>query len=160
TIFFFNPAMLWISALLREEREACCDDIVVAHTPHQSSYLYALVAFQERAAGIHPGVALMEKQHHLLNRVKRLLTRENKKLSIMEKSILMLGILAVTAFSFIPASEESVNPVWRSEKLIQTADTLPIKKSKDIRIDTVHARHHHKKNKSPKLVVFHTDSAK
>ncbi|GEP96146.1 M56 family metallopeptidase [Chitinophaga cymbidii] len=164
TIFFFNPAMLWISALLREEREACCDDIVVAHTPHQSSYLHALVAFEERAAGIHPGIALMEKQHHLLNRVKRLLTRENKKLSIMEKSILMLGILAVTAFSFIPASKDSVNPVWRSEKLTQTADklidTVPARKSKEIRIDTVYTRNHHKKDKSPKQVVFHADSAK
>lgn len=126
TVFFFNPAMLWISALLREEREACCDDIVVEHTPHQNSYLYALVAFQERATGVQPGMALLGKQDHLLNRVKRLLTRENKKLGIMEKSILMLGVMAITAFSFMPvqdnqvldkASKDSINPVWLSEKI-------------------------------------------
>ncbi|HSC38231.1 MAG TPA: M56 family metallopeptidase, partial [Chitinophagaceae bacterium] len=30
TIFFFNPAILWISSLVREERENCCDDIALS----------------------------------------------------------------------------------------------------------------------------------
>jgi beta-lactamase regulating signal transducer with metallopeptidase domain len=160
TIFFFNPAMLWISSLLREEREACCDDIVVEHTPHQKSYLYALVAFQERATGVQPGMALLGKQDHLLSRVKRLLTRENKKLGIMEKSILMLGIMAITAFSFMPvqdnhvldkASKDSINPVWLSERISRdpslaaditaeniVCDTIPANKTKKLRVDTVY----------------------
>lgn len=134
TIFFFNPAMLWISALLREEREACCDDIVIAHTPQQTSYIYALVAFQEKAAGIQLGVALQGKQQHLLNRVKRLMTRENKKLSIMERSILMLSILAITAFSFMPVLEKS--PTAIANAVTPAQKDTSIKKVEFI-IDTV-----------------------
>lgn len=134
TIFFFNPAMLWISALLREEREACCDDIVIAHTPQQTSYIYALVAFQEKAAGIQLGVALQGKQQHLLNRVKRLMTRENKKLSIMERSILMLSILAITAFGFMPVLEKS--PTAVANAVTPAQKDTSIKKVEFI-IDTV-----------------------
>jgi beta-lactamase regulating signal transducer with metallopeptidase domain len=28
-IFFFNPAALWISSIIKEERENCCDDIAI-----------------------------------------------------------------------------------------------------------------------------------
>lgn len=126
--------MLWISALLREEREACCDDIVIAHTPQQTSYIYALVAFQEKAAGIQLGVALQGKQQHLLNRVKRLMTRENKKLSIMERSILMLSILAITAFSFMPVLEKS--PTAIANAVTPAQKDTSIKKVEFI-IDTV-----------------------
>lgn len=127
TIFFFNPALRWISALLREEREACCDDIVMANTRQQSSYLHALIAFQERSAEASLGMALLGKQQHLLNRVKRLLTRENKKLSIMERSILMLGILAFTAFSFMPVQEQQTTPECPVPQ-DATGDTIPPKK--------------------------------
>ncbi len=30
TIFFFNPFVLLTSSLIREERENCCDDMVIA----------------------------------------------------------------------------------------------------------------------------------
>ena len=47
TVFFFNPAVLWLFALLRRERECCCDDLVLLHTGNRKSYLDALVGFQE-----------------------------------------------------------------------------------------------------------------
>ncbi|MBO9150810.1 M56 family metallopeptidase [Chitinophaga sp. GCM10012297] len=114
TVFFFNPALLWISALIREEREACCDDIAVAHTPRQSSYLQALVAFEH--AGLQQlqlGMSLGRKRFYLLDRVKRILTNENKKLTIMEKGILLLGLAGITAFGFVPAGNEQ--PVVQQE---------------------------------------------
>jgi bla regulator protein BlaR1 len=45
TIFFFNPGLLWLSSLIKEERETCCDDIVLANTSVKSNYLEALLAF-------------------------------------------------------------------------------------------------------------------
>lgn len=107
TIFFFNPAFLWISARLREEREACCDDIVVAHTPHKATYFHALVAFEEQTAtGSSLQMGLGSTRNHLLHRVKRMLTRENKKLSLMERILLVFGLIAITAFSFMPEKED------------------------------------------------------
>jgi bla regulator protein BlaR1 len=104
TIFFFNPALLWISSLIREEREACCDDIVMAKATHKNSYLNALVSFQEFS---HPSnaMALGASKMYLLKRVQRLLTRENKKLNTMEKVILLTGLIAVIAFGFIPPKQ-------------------------------------------------------
>jgi bla regulator protein BlaR1 len=48
-IFFFNPGMRWIASLIRREREACCDDIVLAGTPDKDCYFEALVAFTQWA---------------------------------------------------------------------------------------------------------------
>lgn len=140
TIFFFNPAFLWISARLREEREACCDDIVVAHTPHKATYLHALVAFEEQAvSGTSLQLRLGSTQEHLLQRVKRMLTRENKKLTIMERISLIFGLIAITAFSFMPETEPEksapVNPHSAESPVVyyappQVADTYRIKKDK------------------------------
>jgi bla regulator protein blaR1 len=100
-IFFFNPGMRWISSLLRQEREACCDDIVVANSDQRRNYLDALVAFQEFS--FTPGsyaMAISSKPNYLLNRVKRMLTKENKKLTIFEKAGLLSGMILFSAFAY------------------------------------------------------------
>lgn len=118
SVFFFNPALLWISSLVRQEREACCDDIVMANTNHQGSYLEALVSFQEFSlAGSQYAMGITSKKHYLLNRVKRMLTRENKKLDVMEKMFLIMGVVIVSAFSFIPKKEaKAQQPVRQATK--------------------------------------------
>jgi beta-lactamase regulating signal transducer with metallopeptidase domain len=45
TVFFFNPGLLWLSSLIRAEREACCDDIVLSRTNRKANYLEALLSF-------------------------------------------------------------------------------------------------------------------
>ncbi|WP_207493798.1 M56 family metallopeptidase [Aridibaculum aurantiacum] len=106
TIFFFNPATRWMSALIREEREACCDDIVVASTTNKTTYLQALVNFNDPAINKNGyAMALAGKQNSLLNRVKRMLNYENKKLNIMEKLILVSGLVVFTAFGMVNAKE-------------------------------------------------------
>ena len=42
TIFFFNPAVLWVSSLIRDERENCCDDIAIAGTKNKAAFVNAL----------------------------------------------------------------------------------------------------------------------
>lgn len=132
-VFFFNPALLWISSLIRQEREACCDDIVVAHTRHKKSYLQALVFFQEHRLAATPfAMALGTNRNYLLTRVKRMLTRENKKLNFMEKVLLLGGLAFITAFSFIPAStpahQERPSPVPREQPLVSTANAVAAEK--------------------------------
>jgi beta-lactamase regulating signal transducer with metallopeptidase domain len=106
-MFFFNPCFIWLCSLIRQEREACCDDIVVATTGQKRNYLEALVSFQELSVTSPDyAMAIKSKQHYLLNRVKRLLTRENKKLNAMEKILLLFGLIVFTAFTIIPQKEE------------------------------------------------------
>jgi bla regulator protein blaR1 len=102
TIFFFNPAVLWISELIREEREACCDDIVLANVQQKTNYLAALVAFhgQNSTAGLVMGLSLRPNQ--LMNRLRRMVHQENKRLSLVELVVLAVGLLMLSAFTFIP----------------------------------------------------------
>ena len=106
-IFFFNPGLRWVSSLIRQEREACCDDIVVSYNGNPGAYLEALVSFQEYEMKMSSyAMGIGTKRDYLLNRVRRLLTQENKKLNAMEKTLLVAGIAALTAFNFTPAGKK------------------------------------------------------
>ena len=110
-IFFFNPAFIWLNSLIRQEREACCDDVVITTTGQKRNYLEALVSFQEYSVTSQYAMSIRSKQYYLLNRVKRLLTRENKKLNAMEKFLLLFGLIVFTAFTTIPQKEKSKKPL-------------------------------------------------
>lgn len=103
--FFFNPFILWISARIREEREACCDDIVMKYTADKRSYLEALVSFRQPGAQAYGPAMALGKSNNLLYRVKRMITQENKKLNAMEKLTLILVLMAFSALSFMPAGK-------------------------------------------------------
>jgi len=167
TIFFFNPALIWISSLIREEREACCDDIVVANTTHKIRYLEALISFQEHYIGSASGyaMALGNRKMHMLNRLNRLITHQNKKLNFMEKIILMSGLVIIMAFNFIPKNEiiSKNDIILKKDTNQNNGNTVPDKnipqnkrdntvQSKRVSLsqlpgETVSVRHTEKKNK-------------
>ena len=103
--FFFNPFVAWISARIREEREACCDDIVIKHTADKRSYLEALVSFRQPVEKGYGHAMALGRNNNLLYRVKRMITQENKKLNAMEKLTLILVLMAFGALSFMPAGK-------------------------------------------------------
>ena len=113
TVFFFNPALLWISALVREERENCCDDIAIGEVDNKNEFIHALVAFQEynyNHNATNARLAFAGTKNHLLNRIKRIVYNENKKLNAMEKSIFILSIvgtclIATMSFKQLPAQQ-------------------------------------------------------
>ena len=70
TIFFFHPAVWWISAQLRKEREHCCDDIASAQCGGAVDYVRALAALEELRAAPFPAVAATGGS--LIDRVRRL----------------------------------------------------------------------------------------
>ena len=111
-IFFFNPAVRWISSLLRQEREASCDDIVVANCNQKANYLNALVNFQEYSFRHNTPYAMSigSKRHYLLNRVKRIISNKNKGLNLFEKAGLLAGVFLFSAFSFV-----TKNPDYKPE---------------------------------------------
>ena len=101
-IFFFNPGVRWVAWLVRQEREACCDDLVLAGTRDRNSYFEALIAFGEYAMGKRSMVlSLGSGKGDLLWRIRRMLNQENKKLHLMEKTILSFGLMAVMAIGLV-----------------------------------------------------------
>jgi beta-lactamase regulating signal transducer with metallopeptidase domain len=48
TLFFFHPAMWWISGRVRHERELCCDDLALTVCPNPVVYASALFHLEEQ----------------------------------------------------------------------------------------------------------------
>ena len=74
--FFYHPAVWWLSARLRDERELCCDDAAVAVCRRAVTYASALLALEERRRNLSLAVALNGHGPSLLSRVRRLLAPE------------------------------------------------------------------------------------
>lgn len=75
TLFFYHPAVWWLSHRIRIERENCCDDLVVATLGDRIQYGRALLAIEEQC-GSEPGLALGARGGSLLTRVQRIMLEE------------------------------------------------------------------------------------
>ena len=135
-VFFFNPGVRWLASLIREEREACCDDMVLMGTADRNSYFDALVAFRENTLVGPSSYALQlgQGKTDLLWRIRRMLNQENKKLHIMEKAILSFGLTAILVIGLISMraagrqaeSRQTGKTREAREHLWQGNDTLPV----------------------------------
>ncbi|HWD90249.1 MAG TPA: M56 family metallopeptidase [Mucilaginibacter sp.] len=93
TLFFFNPAVLWLSSLIRAERENCCDDIAVDHTRNKAGYIRALVHFEEYQL-LAPGyVQALTGKNGMLQRMQRMTANHNRSLNKLEVAGLSLLLL-------------------------------------------------------------------
>jgi len=133
-IFFFNPAIIWISSLIREERENCCDDITIGLTKNKKQFIHALVAFQEYTTlqannGI--AIAFAGRKKYLLNRVKRIIYNENKKLNAMEKGIFIFSIVLISLIGFASVKQMSARKAKSNVTALSPMilDTVPAKKN-------------------------------
>ncbi len=110
TVFFFNPGLLWLSSLIRAEREACCDDIVLSRTNRKANYLEALLSFGYEDNSRTSLAMSIGSGNQLRDRLKRMVNQENKKLSIAEKVVLAAGLVLLSAFTTISKD----NPVIKN----------------------------------------------
>lgn len=59
TLFFFHPAVWWVSGRVRHERELCCDDLALSVCPNPVVYASALYRLEEqRSRQMHLAMAL------------------------------------------------------------------------------------------------------
>ncbi len=102
-VFFFNPAVLWISSLMKAERENCCDDITVAQINSKAAYIRALLSCQEYQSRTSRFAMALGRRKNLLGRVSRMVSSSNHSLSVLEKSLLTVCLvtagLMLAAFS-------------------------------------------------------------
>ena len=52
TLFFFHPAVWWISGRIRHERELCCDDLALSLCPNPLVYANALLELEQQRSRI------------------------------------------------------------------------------------------------------------
>lgn len=112
-VYFFHPALWWLSARVREEREHCCDDSAVAVVGDARVLARALARVEEwqRQAEEVPALALAfaGKRQLLLHRVRRMLGVPTKPL-VSNNSLAGLTLLTLLLVSV------SVYAVGRSEE--------------------------------------------
>ncbi|MBZ5617657.1 MAG: M56 family metallopeptidase [Acidobacteriia bacterium] len=72
TLLFYHPAVWWISARIRRERELCCDDLAVSSCGDALCYARALTKI-ERLRMMAPGMAMASTGGPLLYRIQRLI---------------------------------------------------------------------------------------
>jgi beta-lactamase regulating signal transducer with metallopeptidase domain/HEAT repeat protein len=70
TLLFYHPAVWWLSRLIRQEREHCCDDLAVAACGDARAYALALAELEQLRQT--PAVAVGASSGSLLTRVWRL----------------------------------------------------------------------------------------
>ena len=70
TVFFYHPALWWVSRKIRVERENCCDDCAVALCGDRLVYAQALTSLEELRAA--PTLAAAATGGSLLGRIRRL----------------------------------------------------------------------------------------
>jgi beta-lactamase regulating signal transducer with metallopeptidase domain len=127
-IFFFNPAILWISAQIRNEREKCVDDAVLSATRSKSAYVHALVYFSthtQSAYRLMPGFAGFGNM--MLHRVKRILNNGKEEISKGERYLLCGITLFLCSFLFIAANNNEGMSAsdLHLKHLRLSADTVP-----------------------------------
>jgi len=75
-LYFYQPAAWWISAVLRREREHCCDETAVRLSKDRTNYTRALVKLAELQACGAPGLA--GRSGGLEERIMKILGREKR----------------------------------------------------------------------------------
>ncbi|HEY1575709.1 MAG TPA: M56 family metallopeptidase [Terracidiphilus sp.] len=76
TLFFFHPAVWWLSSRIRHERELCCDDLALTVCPNPVVYAHALYQLEEhRSRYLRLAMALdgHASRQTLLMRIARIL---------------------------------------------------------------------------------------
>jgi len=73
-LLFFNPCAILINRIINEERENCCDDLVVRATANPLIYAKALLKLERtRQNDQKLALAATGKKYHLLNRIERIM---------------------------------------------------------------------------------------
>lgn len=132
-IFFFNPAVLWLSALIRTERENCCDDIAVEQTSSKVNYIRALVSCQEyQLSAPAYAMAFPGRRSQLMDRVKRMASGTNHALNFRERSILFITLLTAGLLTAAFTNAKQIEHLAVKTKkaithaVIPATDTIPV----------------------------------
>ncbi len=115
TLFFYHPAVWWVSAQVRQEREHCCDDVAAREVGSRSDYVASLAAIEWLRS---PALRLSMRADggSLLGRVRRLAALEKRSpagpgwiLPTAVVPVLLLIALGISAPGFADPDSDSVS---------------------------------------------------
>jgi beta-lactamase regulating signal transducer with metallopeptidase domain len=107
SILFYHPAVWWLSARTRRERENCCDDLAIQTCGDVLSYAEALIALERARPLSQPALALSATGSPLTQRIRRLLGHDTSNLDWQSAAVAFVFVLACLATG-----------IWQSSPLI------------------------------------------
>jgi beta-lactamase regulating signal transducer with metallopeptidase domain len=128
-IFYYHPAVWWISAVVRSERENCCDDMAVALCGNSLTYAKTLLRLQSIQHAPALALPLVSSKSVLISRIKRILNQPQNKSQTMEKSIatfflvicMMLFSISATSPDDAPDFDVQTDLVFESTFTVENA---------------------------------------
>jgi GWxTD domain-containing protein len=133
-LLFYHPVVWWMSAVIRAEREHCCDDLAVALSGDAHQYAVALAAL-EQCRWDASATALAATGGNLVARIRRLLIPAQSPSSALTPFV-SAGILMITAAVGLTAwqaktpASPAPTPPQRSFAQAQVGQTAPAEPSK------------------------------
>ena len=109
TVLFYHPAVWWVSAHIRDEREHCCDDVAVAVCGDPVGYAAALAELEVWRRDV--GLAAAATGGSLLNRVRRILHVDASDHARVSSTVGLAAVaivagLAITVMAQAPTPDE------------------------------------------------------
>ena len=95
TLFFYHPALWWISARMREEREFCCDDYAIARCGHPMVLARALVDMEKLQTTPLRPVPVLSAAGRLQQRVTRRFKSKENAMELHEKLLALLMLIGL-----------------------------------------------------------------
>ncbi len=97
TLLFYHPAVWWVSARIRHERELCCDDMAVRACGDAVCYARALTRL-ERLRITAPAMAMGSNSGSMLYRIQRLLGGGAQECAPSKLPAILALVLGVACF--------------------------------------------------------------
>jgi TonB family protein len=109
-LLFYHPAIWWLSARVREEREHCCDELAIEVCGDRDTYACALTELESyRAPG--PSLGLAATDGPLLRRIRRVLRLPAPARARVEMPASMVTTILVAVFAIVVGgAQETVKP--------------------------------------------------
>ena len=108
TLLFYHPAVWWVGARIRDERENCCDDLAVGVAGSPVAYAEALLSL-ETMRGL-PAPALAATGGSLLSRIERILGAQSSR-EVLPRWVAGLAALLLLASGSVGAALVAAPPV-------------------------------------------------
>ncbi len=131
TILFYHPAVWWVSAQIRNEREHCCDDLACSVVASENAYARALIRLEESRESSQPAVNLGFRATGgvLFRRIQRLTSRNaySKQPPFRLATALMLTIgLSITISIVLHSGLAVGQQVQDDEEPIKRVDSIAV----------------------------------
>lgn len=126
-ILFYHPAFWWISSVIRQEREKCCDDVAISACGNAKFYARTLLIMEEKRQQKSLAMAFQGNKNQLLHRIKRIcLVPQHTQRNDFSKTGLLLGLflaIGVWAWAKLPMSIDKPEVLMQDEVMAKDLES-------------------------------------